>query len=78
MIAETKTIHTKPPLQKTLQGILHRESESKKKTKNSERAGNTKSQERKRQESRAYQTLKQQKQLNDKDHHIPISTNTEH
>jgi hypothetical protein len=24
------------------------------------------------------QTLKQQRQLNDKDHHIPIDTNTEH
>jgi hypothetical protein len=24
------------------------------------------------------QTLKQQRQLNDRDHHIPINTNTEH
>jgi hypothetical protein len=40
---------TKPPLQKILQGILHTESESKQ---NHERAGNTKLQEKKRQESR--------------------------
>jgi hypothetical protein len=40
---------TKPPLQKILQGILHTESESKQ---NHERAGNTKPQEKKRQESR--------------------------
>jgi hypothetical protein len=40
---------TKPPLQKILQGILHTENESKQ---NYERTGNTKSQEKKRQESR--------------------------
>jgi hypothetical protein len=40
---------TKPPLQKTLEGILHTESESKQ---NHEKAGNTKPQEKKRQESR--------------------------
>jgi hypothetical protein len=40
---------TKPPLQKILQGILHTESESKQ---NHERAGNIKSQEKKRQKSR--------------------------
>jgi hypothetical protein len=40
---------TKPPLQKILQGILHTERESKQ---NHERAGNTKPQEKKRQESR--------------------------
>jgi hypothetical protein len=40
---------TKPPLQKILQGILHTESESKQ---NRERAGGTKPQEKKRQESR--------------------------
>jgi hypothetical protein len=40
---------TNPPLQKILQGILHTESESKQKP---ERAGNTKPQEKKRQESR--------------------------
>jgi hypothetical protein len=42
---------TKPPLQKILQGILHTENESKQ---NNERAGNTKPQEKKRQESREY------------------------
>jgi hypothetical protein len=42
-------VMTKPPLQKILQGILHIESESKK---NQERAGSTKPQEKKRQESR--------------------------
>jgi hypothetical protein len=40
---------TKPPLQKILQGILHTESKS---TQNHERTGNTKPQEKKRQESR--------------------------
>jgi hypothetical protein len=40
---------TNPPLQKILQGILHTESESKQ---NHERTGSTKSQEKKRQESR--------------------------
>jgi hypothetical protein len=40
---------TKPPLQKILQGILHTESESKQ---NYERADNTKTQEKNRQESR--------------------------
>jgi hypothetical protein len=39
----------KPPLQKILQGILHTESEGKQ---NNERAGSTKPQEKKRQESR--------------------------
>jgi hypothetical protein len=39
---------TKPPLQKILQGVLHTESESKQ---NYERTGNTKPQEKKRQES---------------------------
>jgi hypothetical protein len=40
---------TKPPLQKILQGILSTESESKQ---NHERGGNTKSQEKKRQENK--------------------------
>jgi hypothetical protein len=40
---------TKSPLQKILQGILHTENESKQ---NHERAGNTKQQEKKRQESK--------------------------
>jgi hypothetical protein len=50
MIKQTKTIYDhQPPLQKILQGILHTENESKQ---NHERAGNTKPQEKKRQESR--------------------------
>jgi hypothetical protein len=40
---------TKPPLQKILQGILHTDNESKQ---NYEKAGNTKPQEKKRQESK--------------------------
>jgi hypothetical protein len=40
---------TKPPLQKILQGILNTENESKQ---NHEREGNTKPQEKKRQESK--------------------------
>jgi phage gpG-like protein len=40
---------TKPPLQKSLQGIMHTDNESKQ---NHERAGNPKSQEKKRQESK--------------------------
>jgi hypothetical protein len=40
---------TKPPVQKILQGILHTENKSKQ---NHEKAGNTKPQEKKRQESR--------------------------
>jgi hypothetical protein len=42
-------VTTKPPLRKILQGILHTENESKQ---NHERAGNTKPQEKKRQESK--------------------------
>jgi hypothetical protein len=44
-----KQLTTKPPLQKIHQGILHTENESKQ---NQERTGNTKPQEKKRQESR--------------------------
>jgi hypothetical protein len=61
---------TKPPLQKILQGILHTENESKQ---NHERT--------KRQVIRNLaihnQILKQQKQLNGRNHHIPININTE-
>jgi hypothetical protein len=42
-------VTTKPPLQKSLQGILHTENETKQ---NHERTGSTKPQEKKRQESR--------------------------
>jgi hypothetical protein len=72
---------TKLPLQKILQGILHTESENKQ---NHERAGSTKPQERKGKKAESNidtaahnQTLKQQRQLNDRNHHIPINTNTE-
>jgi hypothetical protein len=72
---------TKPLLQKILQGILHTEDESKQ---NHERAGGIKPQEKKRQvsecsiDSAAHtQILKQQKQLNGKNHHIPVNMNTE-
>jgi hypothetical protein len=72
---------TKTQLQKILQGILNTENESKQ---NHERAGNTKPQEKKRQESKSNidstthnQTLNQQRQLHDRDHHVLINTNTE-
>jgi hypothetical protein len=67
----------KPPLQKILQGILHTENESKQKH---ERTGSIKLQEKKRQgtesniDSAAHnQILKQQKQLNDRNHHISVN-----
>jgi hypothetical protein len=73
---------TKPPLQKILQGILHTESESKQ---NHKMTGNTKAQEKKRQESREQHGFsytqpnpKQQRQLNDKNHHMHINTNTKY
>jgi hypothetical protein len=72
---------TKPPLQKIPQGILHTENESKQKH---ERAGSTKPQEKKGKKVESNidsathnQTLKQQKQLNDRNHQIPINTNAE-
>jgi hypothetical protein len=72
---------TKPSLQKILQGILHTENESKqhhewtavpnnRRRKDKESEHNTDS-------AVHNQTLKQQKQLNDRNHHIPINTNTE-
>jgi hypothetical protein len=73
---------TKPPLQNILQGILQAENESKQ---NHERTGSIKPQAKKRQERRENniespaqnQTLKQLRQLNDRNHHIPININTE-
>jgi hypothetical protein len=72
---------TKPSLQKILQGILHTENESKQ---NHERTGSTNPQKRKDKESESNidsaahnQTIKQQKQLNDRNHYILINTNTE-
>jgi hypothetical protein len=69
---------TKPPLQKILQGILHTENKS---MQNHERAGSTKPQEKKVESNidvaAHNQILKQQRQLNDRNHHIPTNTNTE-
>jgi hypothetical protein len=71
----------KPPLQKIHQGILHTESKSKQ---NNVRAGNTKPRKGKgkKVDSSIYsathnQTPKQERQLNDWDHHIPFNTNTD-
>jgi hypothetical protein len=73
---------TKPPLQKILQGILYTESENKQ---NHERAGSTKPQQRKDKKAESNTDtvahnpiLKQQRQLNDRNHHIPINTNSEY
>jgi hypothetical protein len=72
-------VTTKPPLQKIPQGILQTESETQH---NHERAGSTKLEEKKKQESSNLnlgthnQTFKQLSQVNDRNHHIPISTNT--
>jgi hypothetical protein len=72
---------TKPPFQKILQRILHTENES---MQNHERTGSTKPQEKKRQLSRSNndlaahkQTLKQQREVNDRNHHILVNANTE-
>jgi hypothetical protein len=72
---------TKPPLKNILQGILLTEDERKQ---NHKGTGSIKPQEKKTQElesnidSAAHnQTLKPQKQLNDRNHHIPININTE-
>jgi hypothetical protein len=72
---------TKPPLQKILQGILNTESESKQ---NHERQAvpNHRRSKGKKVESNIdsathNQTLKQQRQLNDREHHVFININTE-
>jgi vacuolar-type H+-ATPase catalytic subunit A/Vma1 len=71
---------TKQPLKSILQGILHTESEIQH---NNERAGSTKLQEKKSKKVESNlslgthnQIFKQLRQLNDRNHHIPISTNT--
>jgi hypothetical protein len=74
---------TKPPLQKILQRILHTESENEKKNMKVLAIPNHRRRKGKKVESNIdsaahNQTLKQQRQLNDRDHHIPINTNTEH
>jgi hypothetical protein len=71
-----------PLLQMILQGILHTENERKQ---NHERKGNTKNHRRRKgkkvksnSDSAAHnQTLNQQTQLHDRDHHVFINTNTE-
>jgi hypothetical protein len=70
---------TKPPLQKILQGILHTDNESKQ---NHKKTGSIKPQEKKRKKSESSidssahnQILKQQKQLNVRNYHIPININ---
>jgi hypothetical protein len=72
---------TKPPLQKILQGILHTENESKQ-SHESQAVPNHRRRKGKKIESKIdssahNQTFKQQKQLNDRNHHIPININTE-
>jgi hypothetical protein len=71
---------TKPSLQKILQGILHTESETQH---NHDKAGSTKLQKGKSKKVESNidlathnQTLKQLRQLNDRNHHILISINT--
>jgi hypothetical protein len=72
---------TKPPQQKIFQGILHTENKSKQNMK-SQTVPNYRRRKGKKVESNIdsaahNQTLKQQKQLNVRNHHIPINTNTE-
>jgi hypothetical protein len=63
---------TKPPLQKILQGGLHtgQAVPNNRRRKDKESESNINS-------AAHNQTLKQQKQLNDRNHYIPINTNTE-
>jgi hypothetical protein len=72
---------TKLPLQKILQGILHTENESKE-TMKGQAVPNHGKRKGKKVESNIdssthNQTLNQQRQLNERDHHILIKTNTE-
>jgi hypothetical protein len=72
---------TKPAFQKILRGILQTEDENKH---SHGRMGIIKSQEKSRQvitekhRIAHTQTLTQQKQLNDRNHYIPLNINTEH
>jgi hypothetical protein len=68
-------------LQKILQGILHKESESKQ-NHEGQAAPNHRRRKSKKVESNIdssanNETLKQQRQLHDRSHHIPINNNTE-
>jgi hypothetical protein len=73
---------TKPPLQKILQGILHTERKWKQKKPWKDRQYQNRKRKDEDSESNIdsaahNQTLKQQKQLNDRNHDIPININTE-
>jgi hypothetical protein len=72
---------TKPPLQKILQGILHTENENIQNHKRTAIPNHSKRKINKvesNMDSAAHnQTPKQQRQLNDRNHHIPINTNIE-
>jgi hypothetical protein len=73
-------VTTEPPLQKILQGILHTESETQQ-TMKGQAAPNHRKRKSKKVESNLNlgtqnQTFKQLRQLNGRDHHIPISTNS--
>jgi hypothetical protein len=69
---------TEPPLQKILQGILNTENESKQNHVSNHRRRKDKKSESNIDSSTHNKTLKQNKQLNDKNHHIPININTEY
>jgi hypothetical protein len=74
-------VNTKPPLQKIHQRIPHTDNESKQNHKR-QALPNYRRRKGKKVESNTdsvahNQTLKQQRQLNDKNHHIPINTNTD-
>jgi hypothetical protein len=73
---------TNSPLQKILQGILHTDTKANK-TMKGQAAQNHRRRKDKKVESSIdstahNQTLKQQKQLNDRNRNIPINTNTEY
>jgi hypothetical protein len=71
---------TKPPLQNILQGILHTESEANKTIRGQAVSTHMRRKDKKVESSidsvEHNQILKQQKQLNDRNHHIPINTDT--
>jgi hypothetical protein len=72
---------TEPPLQKFLHGILHTEDKSTQNTRGREVSNHRRRRDKESESSIDSvvhnQTLKQQKQLNGRNHHIPININTE-
>jgi hypothetical protein len=72
---------TKPPLQKILHGIPHKENENKQPMRGQAIPNHRRRKDKDSQtniDSAAHnQTFKQQKQLNNRNQHIPISINTE-